>query len=126
MQKKEILSQMEEFFSQIGKFYYEEHKSDTDIAENYANLFASIDSLNIELQKIEDEELRSKGLKRCLECQNKVVLESRFCNMCGYKFEDEIELKEEDVSEIAVKKCLDCGTELEEDAIYCPNCGKKN
>lgn len=126
MKKNEILTQIKEQFSEIGKIYFEEHKDDANVDSKYENTFAKINAFHTELQKIEDEELKAQGLKRCPDCQNKVVLESRFCNMCGHKFADVDAPEKVEIVEKKINKCWNCGTELEDDAVFCPNCGKKN
>lgn len=126
MEKEKINQKMNETFGFIGRIYYEEHKDDSDLEKEYTEYFEKIKDFYGELRKIEDIELAEKGLKRCPTCENKTIIESRFCNMCGHKFmSNDNFMQEEKKAEIVPRKCKACGEILEDDALFCANCGKK-
>ena len=75
------------------------------------------------MDKIISAELAAKGLKACPDCENEVVLASKFCNMCGYKFPSKPDEKK--MRPTAVPRCKQCGANLEPDSVFCPDCGKR-
>lgn len=123
--------EMSELYYKLGHAYFgvsqgkEELRKDVD---------ECIEKLKALLKAEEDKELEKEGLKRCPECGEKLTLISRFCNMCGHKFEDKAEpvkAEEEAPAPVEEKKeaeplfCPFCGTKTEPDAVFCPECGKK-
>lgn len=117
---------MNELYRKMGKRYYEVNR-DAEIAdEELKELVANVKQVFTDKKNLEVANLAKKGLKKCSSCDNTVTIESRFCNMCGEKFDEESikELKAMVTPE--QKKCVSCGEVLEKDAVFCHNCGTRN
>lgn len=118
--------QLKVLFEELGRRYYGEN-TNKELEEGiYQDLFIKIDDIYNEKNRLEAKVLAKQGKRKCRKCQTLVILESRFCNMCGEKLEElpeDVVVFDESVKE---KVCSKCGTKLESDAIFCPNCGQKN
>lgn len=118
--KENLEQQMEKKFAEIGRIYYENNKQTQNLDEKYMLLFGEIKNLSYEISV---QEAAKMGKIVCRGCNNVLVAESKFCNMCGMKL-----LKEEDkIANVSpqIMKCKVCGTELEPHAKFCGKCGAK-
>ncbi len=117
---------LNELYRKIGKSYYEKN-SEAEIAdEELKELVENVKQVFVDRKNLEIANLAKKGLKKCPSCENTVTIESRFCNMCGEKF-DESSIEElKKMAAPVQKKCVSCGEVLEKDAIFCHNCGTRN
>jgi len=115
-------------YLKIGKAYYGKNRNVIITDEEIKDLFAQVEQIKAEKISLEIKYLAQQGKKKCLACEQIVTLESRFCNMCGEKFDEKSmcipeEVETEDAEQ---RKCSCCGEELEPDAVFCQNCGTKN
>lgn len=113
-------------YLKIGRTYYNKNRNAKINDEEIKELFEQIEQVNTEKRNIEIKFLAQQGKKKCQACEHIVSLESRFCNMCGEKFDESTMVVPEDTPEVPMKKCEFCGEPLEADAVFCQNCGKKN
>ena len=136
MNKKTIFANENES-DEMTMLYYKLGNAYFGVTQGKAEAQKDVDECISKLKDIiraeEDKELEKEGLKRCPECGEKVTLISRFCNLCGYKFEikSEEEKKEEEQPAAEAQEppkpmvCPFCKTVTEPDAVFCPECGKK-
>ncbi len=121
---KELEEKLTMKYAELGKLYYKDQVTkDTPDIDHYKQLFEDIKGIKKDVFKEKDAELKAKGLKMCPRCKVTVTIESIYCNMCGFKFDNE-EIEETPVEEKRV--CKYCKAELDDDAVFCSNCGKKN
>lgn len=113
-------------YLKIGKAYYNKNRDAKITDEEIKELFDQVEQVNTEKRNLEIKYLAKQGKKKCMACEHIVTLESRFCNMCGEKFDESSMSVPEDPAEPAQRKCQFCGEVLEADAVFCQNCGKKN
>lgn len=117
-------------YLKIGKAYYGKNRNVIITDEEIKELFAQVEQVKAEKISLEIKYLAQQGKKKCLACEQIVTLESRFCNMCGEKFDEKSmsvpEEAEAETEEPEQRKCSSCGEELEPDAVFCQNCGTKN
>lgn len=129
--KEELKRQLNEAYTELGQKFYKEvcapsssgRPRELPRPSAFTEQVTKIKTIKDKMDAIVSAELAAKGLKACPECENEVVLASRFCNMCGYKFP----LKEEPkrMRPVAVPRCKACGANLEPDSAFCPDCGKR-
>ena len=122
-EKKQIQERLTEIYRQVGEIFYKENHDNPYLKENYADFFSEIKEKLMQLDKLSKEELAVNGLKRCPYCHTDIPIQSKFCNMCGYKLIEEPEPKRESSPRHIIKRCAWCGILLEEDAMFCGNCG---
>ncbi len=115
-------------YLKIGKAYYNKNYKLKIDDEEMQELFAQVEQINTEKKNLEIRYLAQQGKKKCQACEHIVTLESRFCNMCGEKFDEQsmVVPEEPEAEEPAQRKCSTCGEVLENDAVFCQNCGTKN
>ena len=89
----------------------------------FTDQVAKIKSIKEKIDTIVSAELAAKGLKACPDCENEVVLASKFCNMCGYRFP--VRNEDKKMRPTPVPRCKQCGANLEPDSVFCPDCGKR-
>ncbi len=123
--------EMTTLYYKLGTAYFGVTQGKAELQKDVDECIAGLKEL---IRAEEDKVLEKEGLKRCPDCGEKVTLISRFCNMCGHRFEDktEPEKKEESAPAAAEEKkepeplfCPFCGIKTEPDAVFCPECGKK-
>ncbi len=131
-EKEELKTELESVYTELGQKFYKEccgqnGKGPREVprASLFNDQIQRINTLKNKIETIIAEELAAKGLKRCPECENEVVLASHFCNMCGYKFPSKTEEKEKVMRPASRPRCKACGADLEEDSSFCPSCGKR-
>lgn len=83
---------------------------------------------NININKIQNSISRPASINKvaCNNCGNVLRPGSKFCNICGTKYEEPAVMKEFDVTSKATRidiYCQNCGTKLDDDAIFCDECG---
>ncbi len=71
-------------YYKLGNAYFEATHGKTELKSEVEDCVQKIEELK---KAEEDQELEKEGLKRCPECGEKLTLISRFCNMCGHKFD---------------------------------------
>lgn len=113
-------------YLKIGREYYSKNRDSKIMDVQMRELFDQVEQVNTEKRNLEIKYLAQQGKKKCTACNHIVTLESRFCNMCGEKFDESTMTVPEDALEITQRKCEFCGELLEADAVFCQNCGKKN
>lgn len=113
-------------YLKIGRSYYNKNRNAKITDEEIKDLFDQVEQVNNEKRNLEIKYLAQQGKKKCQACDHIVTLESRFCNMCGEKFDESTMTIPEDPVESTQRKCQFCGEVLEDDAVFCQNCGKKN
>ena len=117
-------------YLKIGRLYYTKNYDGKITDEEMKDLFGQVEQVKTEKRNLEIKYLAQQGKKKCMACDHIVTLESRFCNMCGEKFDEKsmsIPVDEpEEPAQPVPRKCEFCGEELEADAVFCQNCGKKN
>jgi NAD-dependent DNA ligase len=70
-------------FEQIGRKYYDESKAKSVQDTAYSEFFARIEQLRENRKNLETNKQMHQRKKRCENCQNIVLKESKFCSMCG-------------------------------------------
>ncbi len=78
---------LEKIYSQIGKNFYEAHKS--AYINEYSKLFDEIKNTNELIDKLELEVRKIKGLKICEFCKEEIPAEGTYCPHCGAKMSDD-------------------------------------
>lgn len=106
--------------SQIGKMYFEKYGVNCEPPFN--EMCAAIAGANEQIEKLQIEIQRVKGLKRCPSCGNDVPITSAFCGNCGTAVATPVQ---ETATAAETLFCANCGAELENGAIFCGSCGHK-
>lgn len=118
-------NELKSAYEKLGKCFYEKN-TDSNIKAEYQEAFEQIERLLEEKVNMEVKILARQGKRKCSNCSNILVLESKFCNMCGERLK---EIPKDFISSspasTVVSKCSGCGEVLDKDAIFCSNCGKK-
>lgn len=112
-------------YTEIGRLYFEAHKSETEEAfeEQFGKIFNAMAVIEEKKQRIRT----IKGVKLCANCGAEVSAEAAFCAKCGSKIEVEV-LQGEIVTpeeQPSVVHCPECGAELSADVAFCTSCGHK-
>ena len=130
--KEELKKKLNEAYTELGSKFYKEVCAPTSGRPRelprpslFNDSVGRIKNIKEKMDKIISAELAAKGLKACPDCENEVVLASRFCNMCGFKFPSKAEEKEKAMRPASRPRCKACGANLEEDSSFCPSCGKR-
>lgn len=118
-----LQEKLREIYCQVGEIFYKENRDNPYLNTKYVDSFSEIKEKLEQLDKLAEEELATKGLKRCSYCHADIPIESKFCNMCGYKLFEEPEPQKEPLPKPIIKRCAWCGILLEEGAMFCGNCG---
>ncbi|MCR4791111.1 MAG: zinc ribbon domain-containing protein [Lachnospiraceae bacterium] len=129
--KEELKKQLNEAYNELGQKFFKEvcqqpmsgRPRELPRPSLFTDQITRIKSVKEKIDRIVATELAAKGLKACPDCENEVVLESRFCNMCGYKFP--VKNDEKKMRPTPVPRCKQCGANLEPDSIFCSACGKR-
>lgn len=79
---------------ELGKLTYKATTQNEDLAEDIAKVVQEITELKQNLAIVKEHIASIKNQKICPECENRVTKISSFCNICGYRFEDEPEVEE--------------------------------
>lgn len=118
-QKNELEKQVESYYLEIGKRYYELHNTEPE--EPFAKWVAAVHDAQEQISQLEEQIQQLKGTIRCLNCGAELQKGTMFCSACGTKVVEVTPQKEE----IAGNICPNCGEIVSEDAAFCCNCGAK-
>lgn len=128
--KEELKKQLNEAYTDLGQKFYKEvcqpmsgRPRELPRPSLFTDQVSKIKSIKEKIDTIVSAELAAKGLKACPDCENEVVLASKFCNMCGYKFP--VKTEDRKMRPTPVPRCKQCGANLEPDSVFCPDCGKR-
>ena len=128
--KEELKKQLTEAYTELGQKFFKEvcqpmsgRPRELPRPSLFAEQVTRIKTIKEKFDAIVSAELAAKGLKACPDCENEVVLASKFCNMCGYKFP--VKNDEKKMRPTPVPRCKQCGANLEPDSVFCPDCGKR-
>ena len=128
--KEELKKQLVEAYTELGEKFYKEvcqplsgRPRELPRPSLFTDQVAKIKSIKEKIDTIVSAELAAKGLKACPDCENEVVLASKFCNMCGYRFP--VRNEDKKMRPTPVPRCKQCGANLEPDSVFCPDCGKR-
>lgn len=128
--KEELKKQLTEAYTDLGEKFYKEvcqplsgRPRELPRPSLFTDQVAKIKSIKEKIDTIVSAELAAKGLKACPDCENEVVLASKFCNMCGYRFP--VKNDEKKMRPTPIPRCKQCGANLEPDSVFCPDCGKR-
>lgn len=116
----ELAQRRAEMIMQIGMTFLGGNKPEDVAGTPYApfvNTVAEIDQQTVYLEK---RKLAIRGLRKCENCGNILVLDSSFCNKCGNKLEP-LFAEENRAQHI----CPQCGSAYAEGAVFCTSCGNK-
>lgn len=100
----DLKSQIEEYYTEIGKKVYEKHiqEEKIEIKDDLEELCIKIQVLSDQIEVLLDECRKIKNKKRCSNCYFEIELNDKFCKNCGAEQEvnnstDEsaVEVKEE-------------------------------
>lgn len=121
-QISQLQKEAEEYYTQLGKTYYELHSEDAEqsLAGQVAsikNALQQVDRLNEQIQKI-------KTAKRCLNCGTEIAEDTMFCPNCGTKVpEPQPVAQPAPMAQAPAKFCTNCGAPQAADAAFCSECG---
>ena len=130
--KEELKKQLTEAYGELGMKFYKEvcapsvggRPREIPRPSAFNEQVSKIKDIKGKLDTIIAKELEQKGLKACPECENEVVIESKFCNMCGFKFPTS-KGEEKKMRPTPVPRCKKCGANLEAESVFCPDCGAR-
>lgn len=95
----DLKSKIEEAYLEVGKIVYEEFKNGTDVSrEAVSGKCDEIKSMQEEIEKLNDQILKVKNIKKCANCGEEIELNVKFCPKCGKEQPEEVknvEVKEE-------------------------------
>lgn len=94
----DLKSKIEDAYTEIGKIVYEEMKNGNDVSKDaIVAKCEEISKDNDEIEKLENEILAVKKIKKCTKCGNELDISAEFCSKCGEKQEkiEKVEIKEE-------------------------------
>lgn len=125
-------NQIQTAFREIGKLAYES-RLQAD-AQEYNVWFDKIDEAKDRIKELEEKINKAEGIRICKCCGAKVPSDAAFCNQCGTKVEDIVQIAsdeeimeceaDETAAEIQDKKiCPVCGESIDADSRFCTACG---
>lgn len=107
----------------MNKEGLEPDESVQEIIDSIDELFLTIKSIEVEIEKLSaDEKPKAVAVDmiKCSHCGMELGKDTKFCGGCGNKVEAPVEAIEKEIVEI--KKCSNCGAEVGE-AKFCNACG---
>lgn len=113
---RNLESQKKECFENLGKLFYVCHKGVAD--EQEMVFIQKIEEMNCEIERLQGQMSRLKGIIICPNCNAEIPASSIFCNSCGAKIEKPLEIPN-------VRVCRQCGNPLAEGQIFCSSCGTR-
>lgn len=115
--KKRTITQL---YAEIGRAYYERHKSDPDAEE--LQTISKICTLHEEIAQRQETIKQIKGVTKCPACGADVTMGSAFCSSCGGR----MPAVATPIGEVnAVKKCPKCNADVDVGNSFCIFCGTK-
>lgn len=124
--KEEIV---ERAYLEMGKRYYELHNENP--GESFSEYCTSIKEALIEIDALNDEIRKVKGIQVCSVCGAEILLDATFCQKCGSKVTIPDAVMETTSLELAseqtvdVKVCSNCGKPQDMGTLFCCECGTK-
>lgn len=110
-EQQKILNQ---YFSILGKKYYDSTNNQNVICPDELELFEKITKTINVIDNYQEKIKFLKGIEKCPVCNGDIISGSQFCSHCGNKIVRNDKLR-----------CPKCGTVISDDAIFCTNCGMK-
>lgn len=110
-EQQKILNQ---YFSILGKKYYDSTNTQNVICPDELELFEKITKTINVIDDYQEKIKFLKGIEKCPVCNGDIISGSQFCSHCGNKIVINDKLR-----------CPKCGTVISDDAIFCTNCGTK-
>lgn len=116
---------IENLYKEIGQLVYEnrENWKAVDISAQ----IEQIDSAQENVEELQKDILRARGVKRCENCGAEIDRSVAFCPKCGIAMpadeaEQEVEVQQMQ-QEQTVSMCPGCNKEIEPNIAFCPFCG---
>lgn len=106
-------------YLEIGKLYYQRHQESPE--QCFAEYIEKIHQSERNIEQWNEEIVRIKKLRKCVNCGADIPADALFCNVCGAKNE----LPSSAPAQSGGDFCPKCGTSIGADAVFCPNCGTK-
>lgn len=106
------------FYPQLGKAYYELHKTDPEHA--LSELVAAINDAFARIEQLNEQIAAINGARKCPSCGNLVPSGGVFCNSCGAKLPPLATAEQPAENTIA---CANCGAQLPVGQRFCVHCG---
>lgn len=127
-----------QLFSEIGKTYFQTHRSDSESA--FTSYILQIEEAQQRINTYSERIKWLKGIVKCPSCGGEVSIDASFCNTCGARLpQAAMSVSKEMVAcpkcgALQAKEtafCTNCGGRMEENqakgesTVVCPNCGKQ-
>lgn len=110
---------LSELFLNLGKSYYEAHKSDSE--EAFSAIVSEITDTTEKIKDYSEQVRRLKGLIDCPNCGKEIAYGMAFCTNCGTPAPTAEEAHSEEDGIV----CSNCGKILPEGTAFCVECGTK-
>lgn len=112
-EQQKVLNQ---YFSILGKKYYDSMNTENVICPDDLELFEKITKSINSIHDWQEKIKFLKGIEKCPICNSDIISGSQFCSHCGARLEQE--LNDENLN-----KCPNCDVDIEDDSVFCTNCG---
>lgn len=120
---------VERAYLEMGKRYYELHNENPD--ESFSEFCTSIKEALIQIDTLNEEIRKVKGIQVCGVCGAEVLIDATFCQKCGNKVTipvaEVVSTSVEVTPEVTqdVKVCTNCGKAQDIDTSFCCECGSR-
>lgn len=111
-------SSLKDYYQILGKMYYDSTQGSRIEKSQLDELIFKIKKTKDEMEFIERQVQQLKGNIECPMCHASVLKGSKFCNVCGYRFPEEVPPQPK-----RMILCPVCGSSVEEGSIFCQECG---
>lgn len=118
----ELEGELVELYVEAGQQVYDKYlKSNKTNYKSFKEVFDDIERVSADIEAIEENIAKRKGIRVCEECGEEIDREAAYCPHCGAEQpdDDEFEEDEEDTYE-----CPHCGADVDPTDKFCHNCGK--